>query len=166
MKYLKLYESFEDDSIIEDLKDIFSFLIHDVQIKQIPYSYYSKLKKDFNIYTIYGDSKNISDDREFLRELYGDHDILKNIYNKEYFYINLKKYPLIILYDYKSKYMDNYLGKLDYSIFRSSIPVKIFNVLIKPYTHELTPGIDYSDGSSGNLSLFPWIYEPNEDPMK
>ena len=71
MKYLKLYESF-DNSDMKDLEDIFSLVIHDVQIEKIPYYYFnSDCKPDFYIYIIYGYLKNILSDREFLRELYG-----------------------------------------------------------------------------------------------
>lgn len=166
MKYLKLYESF-DNSDMKDLEDIFSLVIHDVQIEKIPYYYFnSDCKPDFYIYIIYGYLKNILSDREFLRELYGFNDILKNVYNKEYYYINLKRYPIIVLYDYLYSDKKNYINFKKYFFKnidkKTKIPSEISYILNK--NEDLGRGIDYSDGSSSNLSLFDWIYEPKKKP--
>ena len=42
------------------------------------------------------------------------------------------------------------------------ISEKEYDILNK--NADLGRGIDYSDGSSSNLSLFDWIYEPKKEP--
>ena len=60
----------------------------------------------------------------------------------------------------------NIILKIDYYLLVNSIPNYIFNIITDKSERYIYSGIDYSDGSSSNLSLYPWIYEPNKDPLK
>ena len=146
---------------MDELYESFSNLISDPTIVSIPYSYYGK-SCDFNIYILYGDRIE-NDDHEFLRELYGLHDIIKNLYNKDYYHITLKSGKAIIfLFDYMSDGCHkNYLRRMRNYLYRDKIPQDIYRLICSG--DELISGISTDNGSS-NLSLFDWIYEPEKKP--
>lgn len=153
MRYLKVYEDFNSN---DELKDIFSLVISNVEVYEIPYSYYGS-SKDFNIYVITG-SRIESDDHKLVQELYHNHTILNKLYNLEFFYISLtNNSATIVLYEYLNKFDDkNYLRKIPSSLFKGKVKTKLedgFSLGV------LRKGIDWSNGDSSNLALFDWVYE-------
>lgn len=164
MKYIKkFYESKE-----EDIVKMFNLIMYDIQIYKIPYSYYGNAatRPDFFIYVLDG-SISEKDDFKFMQELYHHHKILKDIYNLEFFNINLstdKEYGTIILYDYvmkNHKYNEkNYLSRIENFYFKSlpnDVNGRVFSD--NPKAYSISKGINYSNGSSSNVALFDNIYK-------
>lgn len=134
---------------------------------------------------MFGD-RTESNDHEFLRELYGYHDIIRKIYNKDYFYINIENECIIIFFDYERKNdgtrikggelidhkwtTKNDLTHIKISLLYNKLPNNIYNELMKTATdwrHYRCIGnqIIKKDGLS-NLSLYDWIYESKYNPIK
>ena len=175
MKYIKLFEDISDlncktPTFTKEICETFSNLISHPDIISIPYNYFKGNSADFHIYFLYGERIE-NNNHEFLRELYGLHDIINNIYNKEYFHIVLKSGKgIIILFDYKytvyegstykySYERKNYLGKIKDHLYYNKIPENIYKLIRECSSgSELISGISTDNGSS-NLSLFDWIYE-------
>jgi len=178
MKYIKKFESdnYEPKDNIQGLKEVFNLVLPNPEVFKIPYSYYGS-NTDFYIYVVSGIRSEI-DDYKFLQELYHNHQILNDIYNLEFFNITLSKtktYATIVLYDFikDPNYNKNVKNYISPDIIESKLPLPS-NVkdrlkpamLKKGYSNYLSKGILYSNGDSGNLSLFDWIYEKPEDFRK
>ncbi len=177
MKHIKSFRLYENNS--DELPDLLNMVVSDAKIYELPYAYYGDPSKnpDFNIYVIIG-NRSESDDHKLLQEIYHNHKILNEVYNLELFHIGLTKNEVIItLKDYKNDFYgdnkrsytykeENYLSKIKESFLRSNLPLDVF-MKIKPYLGSfsssdskfLSKGIDYSNGNSGNLSLFDWVYK-------
>lgn len=179
MKHLTRYNLFEQmdadlnckiPTFTNEICETFSHLISNLKIISLPYAYYGDADKnpDFHIYILHG-NKIEKDDHEFLRELYGLHDIINNLYNKEYFYISLENGKgIIILFDYNMTIHDgtvykysykskNYLSRIKNSFLYRKLPTDIFDLLTRE-SSELISGIR-TDHESSNLSLFDWKYQ-------
>jgi len=156
MRYLKLYENFNN----KDLNELFSLVISDSEFFEIPYSYHGSIK-NFNIYVVTG-SRIESNEHNLVQELYNNHEILKNIYNLDFFHIKLTQdFVTIVLFDYLSKHKDtNYLRKIPTNLFKGLVRDRLQDSFSSYFLHR---GIDWSNGHSSNLSLFDWIYESIND---
>ena len=112
---------------------------------------------------MYGD-RNEQDEHLLLKELYDYRDICKNIYNKDYFYIYLSESKVVVIFhDYT---MDDgfkyYLKHLPIHFFVSKVPLNVWDILRNISHHgsnEISQGIKYTNGDSGNLALFDWKYK-------
>jgi len=144
-----------------------------IEIYKLPYVYYGG-GFDFNVYVIYGNRME-SNDHEFLKDLYQNHEILRNVYNLDFYHISLTKDEAIItIKEYKepnrgcSGFSNRvfYLGEIKDGFLERNLPTTLFNKL-KPslgsisssFNKKLYSGINYQNGNSGNLSLFDWIYD-------
>lgn len=159
MKHLSRYKVFESHNCseptnLDGLMETFSHIIHDPKIVSIPYGYHGGC--DFYIYIMYGD-RTEPNEHEFLRELYGYHDIIRKIYNKDYYYINIKSECIIIFFDYERKNdgtrigtridkdgngkllkhqwtSKNDLNTIKMSLLRDKLPNDIYNEIYKTST--------------------------------
>jgi hypothetical protein len=176
----KLFEhnSFES---VENIPAMFN-LITDAKIVTIPYLWKKNLYRTdtgFNIHVLYGDRmiKGSIDKKErphlpyagpetdykTLQEIYQNVDILKKIYNVAIYAIFLTETKVVVIFkDYFSKFdMVNYIYKIPYSNFQT-LPIEIKDIINpskKSDWETYSGGIEYTDGSSSNLSLFDWLYD-------
>ena len=179
MKYIKKFEAsvWEPKDNIQGLKEIFNLVLPDPEVFKIPYSYRNSKSPDFYIYVVSG-VRSERDDHKFLQELYHNHEILNDIYNLEFYNITLSKnktYATIVLYDYimDPNYNKNVKNYISSDIIEGKLPLPSnikerlkTGMLYKNHSYYLTKGILYSNGNSGNMSLFDWIYENTEDYRK
>lgn len=178
MKHLKKYNESKEKTvfknIVNDYEDLFSYVMSDnSEIYTLPFGHYSRI--DFNIYIIFG-NRGERDDFKFLQDLYTNIDILKQMYNLDFFHIKLTKdEACIILKEYimdidYNKNVENYLRDIPASKLKVVLPNNVMEFL-KPefsefYKGGLGKGINYSNGDSGNLSLFDWVYQRADDHRK
>lgn len=169
MKYLKRFKEGEK-KIEKDLEQMFNLVMYSTEVYTMPYGHYSSF--DFNIYIVKG-SRYEKDDHQFLTDIYFNRDILKGVYNVDFFYIKLDKNDAcLVLYDYildpnYNKNVSNYLRDITEDKMKKFVPQNVMYFLksgfsdynASKYNMKLYSGIDYSDGRSGNLSLFNWKYE-------
>lgn len=176
MKYLKRFNEnktvFKD--ITKDYEYLFSFVMSDnASIYTLPFGHFSRI--DFNIYIIFGNRSEL-DDFKFLQDLYTNIDILKEMYNLDFFHIKLTKdKACLILKEYimdidYNKNVENYLRDIPESKLKTVLPVDVMEFLKPEFSSFLKgglgKGINYSNGDSGNLSLFDWIYQRPDDFRK
>lgn len=178
MKHLKKYNESKEKTVFKDIvndyEDLFSYVMSDdAAIYTLPFGHYSRI--DFNIYIIFG-HRGERDDFKFLQDLYTNIDILKQMYNLDFFHIKLTKdEACLILKEYimdidYNKNVENYLRDIPASKLKAVLPNNVMEFL-KPEFSEfhkggLGKGIEYSNGDSGNLSLFDWIYQRSDDFRK
>ena len=178
MKYLKKFNESETKTVFKDIvndyEDLFSYVMSDnSEIYTLPFGHYSRI--DFNIYIIFG-NRSERDDFKFLQDLSTNIDILKQMYNLDFFHIKLTKdESCIILKEYimnidYNKNVENYLRDIPASKLKTVLPNNVMEFL-KPefsefYKGGLGKGIDYSNGDSGNLSLLDWVYQRADDYKK
>jgi hypothetical protein len=179
MKYIKKFETntWEPKDNIQGLKEMFNLVLPNPEVFKIPYSYRDSKYTDFNIYVVSG-VRCERDDHKFLQELYHNNEILNEIYNLEFFNITLSKtktHATIVLYDYinNPNYNKNFKNYISHNIIESKLPLPSNikerlkpGMLYKNNSYYLTKGILYSNGNSGNLNLYSWIYEQPEDFRK
>lgn len=178
MKYLKKFNESETKTVFKDIvndyEDLFSYVMSDnSEIYTLPFGHYSRI--DFNIYIIFG-NRSERDDFKFLKDLSTNIDILKQMYNLDFFHIKLtkdeaciilKEYIMYIDYD---KNVENYLRDIPAYKLRKVLPNNVMEFL-KPefsefYKGGLGKGIDYSNGDSGNLSHLDRVYQRADDHRK
>jgi hypothetical protein len=156
MRYLKSYKIFES---IDESNDLFGSLLINIQSYSFPYDRDNKI----NIYVIHGERIEHSD-HHFLKELYYYRSICNEVYNKEYFYIDMdESTATIVLFDYKGRFGINYMKYIRSSYFIGKLPSKINQILDKASSDwrgfsALQSGINYKNGDSSNLALFDWKY--------
>jgi hypothetical protein len=166
--------SFDEDELIS----MFNLILPGPELYKLPYSHYGDgTNVDFNVYIITG-LRSERDDHKFLQELYFNHEILKKMYNLEFFHISLTedgRYATIVLFDHKMNpsYIqneDNYLQRISEVKLRKVLPDGVINRVKlsakNPYNKELYKGISYSNGNVSNISLSKWIYDQEEDFRK
>ena len=169
MKYLRAFnESYENRE--DDVKYLLNMCLSSIEIHEISYGRYGT--HDFYLYVLVGDREEHSD-REFLKELYQNREILNNIHNLEFWHIGLTENQAIITVkefrnpkNYNNEY---YLNDISEGLLRDKLQSSVYN-MIKPYLGNfssqsnkwLGAGIDYKNGNGGNLALFDWQYDSDK----